>query len=199
MLDASHASDDTFDQMLALSKVPIVLSHTGSKTSLGHPRNLDDGRLRKLAHSGGVIQVIMASDFLVDTPISAARQAALDAVEKDYGPLEELTSARAAERAAALRAVDAKHPIPMADFDDFMRQLLHILKVAGVDHVGFGLDLDGGGGVSDFDDVADLPRITSALRRAGYSQADLAKIASGNLLRVMKQAEAFAQSAKTAE
>lgn len=188
LLDASHASDDVLDQMIALSKTPIILSHTGSKTSFNHPRNIDDARLRKLAASGGVIQVIMASDFLVDTPISAERQAALDAVDREIGPIDTLTHEAAVRRARALKEVDRKYPIPLATFEDFMRQLLHILKVAGVDHVGLGLDFDGGGGTVGFDDVTDLPAITARLLKAGYSKADLEKVASGNMLRVLKRA-----------
>ena len=79
-----------------------------------------------------------------------------------------------------------------ATFDDYMKHLLHILKVAGVDHVGIGADWDGGGGVAGMEDVSALPRITEALLAAGYSEADIRKIWSGNLLRVMRQAQAVA-------
>ncbi|MCI3180156.1 peptidase M19 [Caulobacter sp. CCUG 60055] len=188
MIDASHASDDVFDQLLTVSKTPIVLSHSGCKAVFDHPRNLDDGRLRKLAAAGGVIQI--NSVYLKPrTKLDPATRADQDRVDADKDRLSTLSAAEIGRLKAEQRRIDAKYP-PPASFDDFMANLLHALKVAGVDHVGVGADWDGGGGVVGMKDVADLPKINARLRQAGYSEADLRKIWSGNILRVMRQAEA---------
>ena len=89
-------------------------------------------------------------------------------------------------------ALDAQRPFTTATFDHFMRSMLHAIRVMGVDHVGLGADWDGGGGVQGMEDISLLPRVTERLRREGYSERDIAKIMGGNLLRVMRQAQAFA-------
>jgi membrane dipeptidase len=190
VLDASHSSDDVFDQLLTLSKTPIILSHSGCKAVFDHPRNIDDGRLRALAAKDGVIQVTAYSSYLVATPRNPERDAAMAALQKEAGPARNLAPAARKALNAKRRAIEAKYPVPRATFDVYMANLLHALKVAGVDHVGIGLDLDGGGGVSGLDDVADDWRISARLLREGYSPADLQKIWSGNALRVLRAAEA---------
>src|SRR6266550_8850550 len=89
-------------------------------------------------------------------------------------------------------SIETRYPIPRGKIDDVMAHLLHALKLAGVDHVGIGLDWDGGGGVTGMEDVAGIPEISRRLLAAGYTQADLAKIWGGNALRVMRQVEAKA-------
>ncbi len=184
VIDASHGSERTFDQLLALSQAPIVLSHSGSKSIFDHPRNLDDDRIRALAARGGVIQV--NSVFLVAPDTDPA-------VRGIYERIFRMEAMSPAEQAAVI--ADAAHmPLPpgspAASFDLFMKGLLHVIEVAGVDHVGLGADWDGGGGVPGLEDVADLPKVTAALSRAGYSESDIAKIWSGNVLRVLAEVEA---------
>jgi membrane dipeptidase len=188
MLDASHSSDAVLDDMLKLSKAPIVLSHSGCKAVYDHPRNIDDERLRKFAAAGGVIQINGFGHYLKKLVRNPERDTALQALPDLEGPAisPESYEAVLAER----RKIVAEHPAERASFEDVMAHLLHALKVAGVDHVGIGLDWDGGGGVIGLDDVSGLPRITEALLKAGYSEADIAKIWSGNLLRVMAAAQA---------
>ncbi len=183
VIDASHSSDATFDQMLALSRAPIILSHSGPKAILDHRRNLDDDRLRRLARAGGVLFV--NSVFLVENDFSPEREA-INRRHENWARLN------AEERRRLLRdraALDARRPYTTADFDLFMRSLLHAVAVMGVDHVGLGADWDGGGGVIGLEDVSLLPRITARLRREGYGEADIAKIMGGNLLRVLRQVE----------
>jgi membrane dipeptidase len=192
VLDASHASDDVFDQMLALSATPIILSHSGARAVFNHPRNIDDARIVKLAAKGGVIQINSYSDYLVTTPENPARDAAMRALQMKYGPFRTLGGEPLKSYMAERHAVEARYPVPKATMDDFMAHLLHVLKLVGPDHVGIGLDWDGGGGVTGMMDVAGLPEITKRLIAAGYSEADLAKIWSGNALRLLRQAEAKA-------
>ncbi|HEY4265252.1 MAG TPA: dipeptidase [Micropepsaceae bacterium] len=192
ILDASHASDDVFDQMLALSAAPIILSHSGVRAVFNHPRNIDDTRIARLAAAGGVIQVNSYSDYLVDTPVIPARETAMRALGVKYGPFRALAGDKLKAYMAERHAVEAQYPLPHATMDDLMAQLLHALKLAGPDHVGIGLDWDGGGGVTGMEDVAGIPAISKGLLAAGYSQADLAKIWGGNALRVMRAVEAKA-------
>jgi membrane dipeptidase len=186
VIDASHSSDAAFDQLLALSKTPIILSHSGPKAIRDHARNLDDERMRKLARAGGVMQ--LNSLFLAPHDSSETRSALEDRQERWL----QLTPAERRQLVADKAALDAKQMPQEADFDQFMRALLHAIRVMGVDHVGLGADWDGGGGVRGMEDVADLPRITARLRKEGYSDADIGKIWSGNVLRVLRAAERFA-------
>ena len=110
----------------------------------------------------------------------------------NYGPFRQLQGARLAAYAAERGAIEARYPIPRARLDDFMAHVLHALKLVGPDHVGIGLDWDGGGGDIGLEDVADIPRITERLLAAGYNEADLQKLWSGNVLRLMREAEAKA-------
>lgn len=189
VLDASHASDAVFDQLLALSSAPIVLSHTSADAIYDHPRNIDDARIRHLAAKGGVIHVNAYGGYLVDIPKIPEREAAMENLSKTFGPENRLPADRVADYLAERRAIDVRYPARRATFDEYMAHLLHILKVAGVDHVGIGADWDGGGGVVGLEDVSALPRITEALLAAGYSEVDIRKIWGGNLLRVLRQAQ----------
>lgn len=150
VLDQSHASDAVFDQLLELSKAPIILSHTSADAVYDHPRNIDDERLRRLAANGGLIQVNAFGTYLKDTNIAPA------------------------------------------DFEDYMRHVLHIIRVAGPDHVGFGADWDGGGGVVGLEDVSMLPKITARLLQEGFTEPQIAAMWSGNLLRVIGDAQRVA-------
>ena len=120
----------------------------------------------------------------------------MKALEAKYPEDKTLTAAERQTLLSERRAVDAKYPEVRASFDDVMANLLHAIKVAGIDHVGIGLDWDGGGGVTGLEDIADLPKITKALLAAGYTEADVAKVWSGNLLRVLAAAEAEAAREK---
>jgi membrane dipeptidase len=198
VLDASHASDDVLDQMMALSKTPVILSHSGCRAVNDNPRNIDDARLRALAASGGVIQVNSLSSYLIPVPPNPERDAAMAALMKrSQAPHLTADDQRALE--ADYAAIEAKYPAPKATFDDFMKHLLHALQVAGVDHVGIGADMDGGGGVVGMEDITGYPKITAALLAAGYTRDDLAKIWGGNVLRVLRQAEAYKASLQTAD
>jgi membrane dipeptidase len=191
--DLSHSSDKALDDALRLSKTPIILSHSGCKSVFDHPRNVDDARLRALAAKGGVIQI--NSVYVKAKVPNPARDAAMQALEVKYPEDRVLTAAERRAMLAERHAIDRQFPIlGRATFDDVMANLLHALKVAGVDHVGIGLDWDGGGGAEGLEDVADLPRITAALRKAGYDEAAIRKIWSGNVLRVLAAAEAAAGS-----
>ncbi len=190
LIDVSHSSDDVFDQALALGKVPIIASHSGPRAIFNHPRNLDDERMRKLAKAGGVLQV--NSVYLVEGDHDEARNRISDRQDDWWALSAEAQRKLIADKAKA----DAANPYQGADFELFMKSLLHCIAVMGVDHVGIGADWDGGGGVRGMEDITALPKITARLRREGFSDTDIEKIWSGNVLRVLKQAEDWAAKNK---
>jgi len=194
IVDASHSSDETLDQLIALSETPVVLSHSGCKAVYDHPRNVDDDRLRALADKGGVIQINSFGSYLragaPNPERSAAYMQLFDSIESD----SEMTAAAYELMLARRREIDLRFPDKdRPTFDDFMKHLLHALQVVGPDHVGIGMDWDGGGGGVGLEDASDLPKITAALLEAGYSREDIAKIWDGNILRVMRAVEEAAE------
>ncbi len=198
VIDQSHASDAVFDDLLERMPVPFVLSHSSAKAIYNHPRNLDDARLKQLAKAGGVIQVNAYGGYLIDTGKTEARAQAEDALMKQLGgDYDGLTIAQGVALKQGLDALDARYPLRKATLDDFFAHFEHILKVVGPEHAGIGLDWDGGGGLTDLQDVSQLPKITAWLLRKGYSEKQIAGIWGGNLLRVMAQAQAHADKVAT--
>lgn len=198
VIDQSHASDAVFDELIAMMPVPFVLSHSSAKAIYDHPRNLDDARLRQLAAKGGVIQANAYGGYLVDEAASKERKQAEKEIEQRLGGWENMTMAKGVELARAMEELDKRHPRRRATLDDFFEHFEHILKVVGPEHVGIGMDWDGGGGLPGMEDASDLPKITAWLQRKGYSEAQIAGIWGGNLLRVMRQVEAHAAKANPA-
>jgi membrane dipeptidase len=192
VLDASHSSDDVFDQMMDQSRAPIICSHSGCRAVHDHPRNLDDARIKRLAAAGSTIQINSYNEYLVTVPPDperdAARRAARGAMRNvaNLSPADATAAVRAA--AASEREVDKKYPIPRANFDEYMKHVMHALDLVGPDHVGVGADWDGGGGVVGMEDVSSIPKITERLVKAGYTEAQLANFWSGNALRVLGKA-----------
>ncbi|MFJ4374711.1 dipeptidase [Pseudomonas japonica] len=189
LLDVSHASDATFDQVLELSSAPIIASHSSSRAVNAHPRNLDDERLRRLAAKGGVIQVTAYSDYLIPLAVNPERNKALAALGGRFRNLAALDPQQTRALFAERVEIDRRYAQPRADLDVFMKHVLHILDVVGPQHVGIGADWDGGGGVTGLEDVSQLPLISQRLLQAGYSEDDLAAIWGGNLLRVLQAAQ----------
>jgi membrane dipeptidase len=198
VLDASHSSDDVFDQMLNLSRAPILLSHSGCRAVHDHPRNLDDDRIKKLAAAGGSIQINSLSSYLVTTPPVPALEQAQGAIFARLRTLPAMTPIEARETimdaARQLMALRKAYPQPRATFDDFMKHVRHALDLVGPEHVGIGADWDGGGGVTGMEDCAAIPKITEALVRDGHTESELRAIWGGNALRVLQNAEGLAQA-----
>jgi len=189
--DLSHSSDHALEDALALSKSPVILTHSGCRAVFDHPRNIDDAHLRALSAQGGVIQINTV--YVKAEKRDPAAVEAFKALMAKYPETRALTAQEHAAMLAERRAMEAKYPlIDGPTFADVSANLLHALKVAGVDHVGIGADWDGGGGVAGMEDVASLPKITEMLLKAGYSREDIAKVWSGNVLRVLAAAEAEA-------
>jgi len=183
VIDASHASDATVDQMLALSATPLLLSHSNSRTSFDHPRNIDDDRIRRIAAGGGAI--CASTIYLSELKMGPQRAALFDRLEH----IGKLAPPEQAALGKEWLALDAVEPLWQTSFEQYIASLRHLIAVAGIDHVCMGADFDGGGGLRGLDNVAHLPRITERLKADGMSDADLQKLWSGNVLRVMEAAE----------
>ncbi|MCL7715191.1 dipeptidase [Stenotrophomonas mori] len=192
ILDQSHASNTVFDQMLALSKAPIILSHSGAYDVFAHSRNIDDARIRALASKGGVIQVNSLGGYLIDTGATPEYREEMRKVYAAFGGQRRLSDAERAQAKAKIAELDRKHGIRTADFDDYMRHLLHIIEVAGWEHVGLGADWDGGGGVEGYEDITALPKVVQALLDAGYDERQIGGILGGNTVRLIREVQALA-------
>ena len=194
VVDQSHSSDDVFDQMLELSKAPIICSHSGCRAVHDHPRNLDDARIRKLAAAGSTIQINSYNEYLVTVPPNPERQRAQGAIRAaarlPAGATRAQILAAQRQQKAAMKELDRQYPIPHASFEDFMQHVTHALDLVGPDHDGVGPDWDGGGGVTGMEDVASLPKVTERLLKLGYKEAQLAQFWGGNALRVLGAAQA---------
>jgi len=179
VIDASHASDATFDQLLALSEYPIILSHSSLRSANDHPRNLDEARLRALAAKGGAMCI--STIFMSDMNMTPARGALFGQYER----IGTLSPAQQAELNRKWRELDKTEPLWAADFEQYMAMVLRAIEVGGVDHICFGADWDGGGGLTGIEDISALPKVTERLKAAGYSDSDIEKMWSGNILRVL--------------
>ena len=183
VIDASHAADATVDQMLALSTTPLLLSHSNSRTSYDHPRNIDDARIRKIAAGGGA--VCASTIYLSELKMGQRRAELFDRLEH----IGTLAPPQQAALGKEWLALDAVEPLWNTSFEQYIAALKHLIAVAGIDHVCMGADFDGGGGIRGLDNVSHLPRISARLKADGLSDQDLAKLWSGNLLRVLGAAE----------
>ncbi|GAB3895718.1 dipeptidase [Spirosoma agri] len=195
MIDVSHVSDSTFYDVVRLSKVPIIASHSGAKAICDHPRNLTDDMLKALAKNGGVVQLNLLSDYVKTIPASPEREAAQKAMMEKWGVKDRRSmmgamSKLSEEDQKKLRDefmdINKKYPVQLATVKDAVDHIDHIVKLIGIDHVGMGADFDGGGALADCFDVSQYENFTVEFVRRGYSKKDIEKIWSGNFFRVMK-------------
>ena len=190
LVDVSHVSDKTMSDALDVSQAPIIASHSSARALSNVPRNIPDDLLKRIAKNGGVVQVNFYSGF-VDTatvgPQSDERakrlQAQQDEINKKYRDDPE----RRGEESDKLEAANPLPPLPISKLIDHID---HIVKVAGIDHVGIGADFDGANDMPQgAEDVSMLPNITYELLKRGYTERDIRKILGENLLRVLGEAE----------
>lgn len=195
MVDVSHSSDACVRDVLKLSRAPIIASHSGAHALVNHPRNLPDELLRAIAAKGGVVQAVAYKGFLKLDPGRELAEKALQAqVAKQAGDKQYDSEKHDFLPAyvEGMRRIDAAFPLPT--LDDYVAQIRHMVKVAGIDHVGIASDFDGGGGIEGWRDAGQTRNVTEALRRAGFSDADVAKLWGGNLLRVWRDVEQAADA-----
>jgi membrane dipeptidase len=234
MVDISHPSKQANMQAIALSKAPVIASHSSARALCDHSRNMDDELLLALKKNGGVVQTVAFSSYVkTPPPASAERQAALATLEQELGlpagslgrggrggggrggrgrgdaaaapgrgaaataqaegrgrggALAQLSDEKRAEAQKRLDEINAKFPPPpRANVKDFVDHIDYIVKKIGIDHVGISSDFDGGGGVEGWNDASETFNVTLELVRRGYTEEQIGKIWSGNLLRVMEE------------
>ena len=168
MVDVSHGSDDTFYDAIELSKAPIIATHSNARTVTDHPRNMSDDMLRLIAKNGGVVQLTMLSDYLRDAPENPERDSALESLRASLKPSIEMTEGERKLARDQLRKLRAQYPDPLATVKNVVDHIDHIVRIAGIDHVGIGCDFDGGGGIDGVFDVSGVMNITIELARRGY-------------------------------
>jgi membrane dipeptidase len=187
MIDVSHVSDQSFYDVLKLSKTPVIASHSCARALCDNPRNLTDDMLRALAANNGVVQMCILSDYVKKPLPNPERDSARQAVRRKYNNFQDLTDKQWDIASADWHAVDANFPQQKATVSQVVDHIDHMVKIAGIDHVGIGTDFDGGGGVVGCQDVSEMGNITLELVKRGYSEKVIKKIWGGNLMRVMDE------------
>ena len=234
MVDISHPSRGAIMQIFALTKAPVIASHSGVRALCDNPRNLDDDELRALAKNGGVAQMVAYWGFVrCDAAYDSDRARAFAALNQEYGinsarrgggagaaprgptagvpgnscgaprvvprsgispaveeQLAAMPASRANEYREKLKALESRYPAsPQATVKDYVDHIDYAVKLMGLDHVGISSDFDGGGGLADYNCALESVNVTAELLRRGYTEEQIGKIWSGNVLRVMSEVE----------
>lgn len=210
MVDVSHASKESMMQTAALSKAPIIASHSAARALCNVSRNLDDEQIHALKNTGGVIQMVAYNGFIKITEAdSAERKAALTEARREYNLPDPNSISQRARAQATLKAlpaeqrteyetkiaeIDQKIPgDPPATVKDFVDHLDYAVKLIGIDHVGISSDFDGGGGIVGWNDAGETFNVTLELVNRGYTETQIEKLWGGNLLRVMDEVQRVAR------
>jgi membrane dipeptidase len=224
MIDVSHPSKGAMMQAVALSKAPVIASHSAARALADVSRNMDDEMLMALKQNGGVIQTVAYTTYIKADP--PQRSPALAALRREFGvaavsqnrertpagcPIEgadaagrsrstdpsaslTLSAERRAEYSRRLAEIDSKWPAARrATVKDFVDHIDYLVRLIGIDHVGISSDFDGGGGIEGWNSAAETFNVTLELVRRGYSEQDISRLWSGNLLRVWEQVEQVAK------
>jgi membrane dipeptidase len=213
MLDVSHPSRESMMQTVALSQAPIIASHSSVRALCDHSRNLDDEQLLALEANGGVVQLVALSEYVKATPpptpdevrVIAARARAIAALRREFGlpaegrgGLRTLTPEQRTAYQRRMAGINEEFPPPpRATVADFVDHIDYAVRLIGIDHVGIASDFDGGGGVEGWSDASETFNVTLELVRRGYTEEQIAKLWSGNLLRVMDAVQEVARQLQT--
>jgi len=216
MIDVSHPSKQSIKDMITLSKAPIIASHSSARALCNHSRNLDDEQLEWMKSNGGVVQTVAFSSY-VSTEKHSAHAAALSekvtTLAKEKGlemkSWDEIRKLEATERdrymktyramseeAASMMSDEDPKPVDVADYVDHID---YLVKKMGLDHVGISSDFDGGGGIYGWNDASETLNVTAELVKRGYTEAQIAQLWSGNLLRVLDDVSAIAKELQAAD
>jgi len=220
MVDISHVGKQTMLEATRLSRAPVIASHSSTAAYANHSRNMDDEQLLALKQNGGVMQTVAFRGYVRVPP--PERASAMTALRLEFGlpaaggrggggrgaaaaggrgdtALDSLGSERRAEYERKVAEIDARWPVPRPSVRDFVDHIDHAVQLIGIDHAGISSDFDGGGGVDGWNDASETFNVTLELVRRGYSEAEIGKLWSGNLVRVWRAVERVAQESITAQ
>ncbi len=213
MIDVSHPSKEAMKQMIALSKAPIIASHSSARALCDHSRNLDDEQLKLMKENGGVVQTVAFSSYL-NTEKHEARNEKIKEIEKQvmdslgvkWLERKDIMSLPNDEREAYIDKYIAMNKIvkektktmaglpPAVDVSDFVNHIDYMVKLIGIDHVGISSDFDGGGGIEGWSDASETFNVTLELVKRGYTEDEIAQLWGGNLMRVLDEVQAIAKT-----
>jgi len=213
MIDISHPSSESMKQMVALSKAPIIASHSSARALCNHSRNLDDEQLLLLKENGGVVQTVAFKSYLDgdkndawNAHLNRLTKKTADSLQLKMYTGTEISTLSAEDRAAffdarfkareiaeavALKQKDGPKPVSVVDF---VNHIDHMVKLIGIEHVGISSDFDGGGGIEGWSDASETFNVTLELIKRGYTETQIEKLWGGNLLRVLDEVQAVAKS-----
>ncbi|WP_031428058.1 dipeptidase [Flavimarina sp. Hel_I_48] len=215
MIDVSHPSKEAMRQMIELTKAPIIASHSSARAMSEHSRNLDDEQLKWMKENGGVVQTVAFKSYLNKDKNDAREKARkelglklLDSMGITYIDEDTLPQLSDKEQEAYNEKIKSMAPIleekmnmdslpPAVNVQDFVDHIDYLVEKLGIDHVGISSDFDGGGGVEGWNDASETLNVTKELVRRGYTEEEIGKFWSGNLLRVLDEVQEVAQRLKS--
>ena len=197
MVDVSHISKDCMMQATALSKAPVVASHSSTSALANVPRNMDDEQLEAVKKNGGVVQIV-AFDGYVKAP-APEKLAAIDSLREKLGltargAFRNMPADKRAIYDSEMAAIEKKWP--KATLQEFVDHIDHAVKLIGIEHVGISSDFDGGGGVTGWNDASETRNVTTELVKRGYTTEQIRMLWGGNVLRVWGECDSLATAAR---
>lgn len=215
MIDVSHPSKEAIKQMFAISKAPLIASHSSARALCNHSRNLDDELLMLFKQHGGVVQTVAFSSYVNTEKHNAFNEARNNIYKKEGAktgfeilsrneirslPEEDRNSYYEKYREIAEKSKPEieklKERITPVNVADFVDHIDYLVNLIGLEHVGISSDFDGGGGVDGWNDASETLNVTKELVKRGYTEEQIAKLWGGNLLRVLDEVEAVSKKIK---
>jgi len=189
IVDVSHISDKSFYDVIELSNAPVIASHSSVRSICKHPRNMSDDMIKKLAEKGGVIQICILGDYIRNADTTSLNYIKMEELRKKYNNFKYANDEQRKAAWAEWDSINANFPPVLPPIVEAVDHIDYVVKLVGIDHVGIGSDFDGGGGLSDCEDVAAFPKITDELIKRGYTPKEINKIWGENFQRVFKEVE----------